>query len=479
MSPHPRLLRERQGARARANFNLVAPLTGASCPATDMRTTDTAGQLDLFSEAGPASGAVALPFSLEGGDFRRVDVDSAIDGSTPTTVPMPGTRTSTTATRTTGTRTTRTGRARSADRIGTGFSFGELLDAWLDCRKTKRNTPNALAFEANAESGLVGLYESLLDGTYQPGPSTCFVIKRPRPREVWAAGFRDRIVHHLLYNRISPRFERAFIADSCACIPGRGTLYAARRLEAKIRSQTQDWSRPGFYLKCDLANFFVAIHKPTLRELLAARILEPWWRALAELILFHDPRHGVKLKASSSELALIPRHKSLFNQSAEFGLPIGNLSSQFFANVYLDALDQFVKHRLRARHYIRYVDDFVLLHESPQQLNVWLAAISSFLDQNLHLRLNPTKTILQPLDRGVDFVGQLIHPWRTVTRRRTVRAAVHRLLSMPDDEVYAAGNSYLGMVRQASHSHNDQARIANALRVRGHSVNHPLTKCYP
>ena len=122
---------------------------------------------------------------------------------------------------------------------------------------------------------LVELHAQLCSGQYRPGRSICFVITRPKPREVWAAQFRDRIVHHLLYNRIAPRFLESFTADSCACIPGRGTLYAARRLEAKVRSITRNWTRRAFYLKCDVANFFVSIDKIRLGGQLARRLHPP------------------------------------------------------------------------------------------------------------------------------------------------------------------------------------------------------------
>jgi DNA adenine methylase len=154
---------------------------------------------------------------------------------------------------------------------------------------------------------------------------------------------------------------------------------------------------------------------------------EPWWRDLARTILLHDPREDVEVRGARSRLARIPAHKSLFTQDAHHGLPIGNLSSQFFANVYLDELDQFVKHRLRAPHYIRYVDDFVLLHESPRQLNAWRAAIEAFLAERLRIALNPAKTILQPIARGIDFVGQVIKPHRRTIRRRTFNEALSRL----------------------------------------------------
>ncbi|WP_454710992.1 reverse transcriptase domain-containing protein [Cupriavidus nantongensis] len=383
------------------------------------------------------------------------------------------------ATRTTTTRTTSFAPAPSADQAGAEpASFEDLVVAYFDCRKNKRNTHNALAFEQQLERNLCQLHAELLDGSYRPGRSICFVVTRPKAREVWAADFRDRVVHHLLYNHISPRFYASFIADSCACIPGRGTLYAARRLEAKVRSITENWVRPAWYLKCDLANFFVSIDKNVLRAQLAARVFEPWWMWLADLVLMHDPRPGVKMQSTPDLLALVPPHKSLLNQPAHRGLPIGNLSSQFFANVYLDALDQHVKHQVRARHYIRYVDDFVLLHQSPQWLNAAHDEIEAFLPRRLGARLNPAKTILQPVSRGVDFVGQVIRPWVRTTRARTVNEGARRLRQMEAADVHSSVNSYLGLLRQATGSHNDQARLANIARRRGHAISGDLTKAY-
>lgn len=352
------------------------------------------------------------------------------------------------------------------------------MRAYLDCRKTKRNSPSAAAFEQDQERNLALLRDELLDGTYRPGRSICFVITRPKPREVWAAEFRDRIVHHLLYNRIAPRFYASFISDTCACIPGRGTLYAARRLEAKIRSASENWSRPVWYLKCDLANFFVSIDKHVLWRQLAAHVTEPWWAWLAGVILFHDPRRDFELRGDPHLLDRVPPYKRLASQPTHLGLPIGNLSSQFFANVYLNALDQHVKHQVRARHYVRYVDDFVLVHESPQWLNAALASIDEFLPVRLGARLNPMKTILQPVDRGVDFVGHVIKPWHTRPRRRVVRQAIDRLGEVDAEGAYRAANSYFGLLRQSDSSHADRARLARAMLRRGHAVNQHLTKTY-
>ena len=449
--------------------NLVVPLPHEG---TEMRGKDTAGSRR------DGSSAVA---PMIGRGLRRDDVDSTNGRSTPASPPGRGTRTSTTATRTTTTRTTTTGPAPSADRFDAahaGLSFEDLVEAYFDCRRTKRNTASALAFETDLERNLVGLFDELAAGTYRPGPSICFVVTRPKPREVWAAQFRDRIVHHLLYNHIGGRFEHAFIADSCACIKGRGTLYAARRLEAKVRSVTRNWSRPAFYLKADVANFFVAIDKRVLTGQLEARIPEPWWRDLALQILFHDPRPDVVLRASPAEMALVPPHKRLLEQPAHRGLPIGNLSSQFFANVYLDRLDQFAKHVLRARHYVRYVDDFVLLHEDRAWLAATLGEIAAFLPRELGIRLNPAKTIIQPVDRGVDFVGQVILPWRRFTRRRTLREALRRTAQATPEDLRQTANSYFGLLSQATASHRDRARLAKVVLGRGATVDRALTRSF-
>jgi len=435
--------------------NLVTPLGHEP---TDMHTTDTA--VSTTERSGAASELIGLGLRC-GGLYSETG-----------TPPTPGIATSTTATPTTTTRATSARRWPSAE----SNLFALLVQAYLDCRRSKRNTASALAFEDQVEHNLFQLHEDLVSGTYRPGRSICFVITRPKPREVWAAVFRDRVVHHLLYNHIAPRFHASFVADSCACIPGRGTLYAARRLEHQVRSATQNWSRPASYLKCDLANFFVSIDKTVLLAQLRRRVTEPWWMTLAETILMHDPREDVEVRGSRRDLARVPPHKSLFNAPVHQGLPIGNLSSQFFANVLLDDLDQFVKHRVRAPHYVRYVDDFVLLHESAR----WLGAAREQIEgrlADLHLRLNPRKTVLQPVDRGIDFVGHLVRPWRREPRANALPNALRRIGAANADE-FDQINSYFGLLRQSPASHHLRARLANSARDRGFTVNASLTKAY-
>lgn len=433
--------------------NLVAPLAHE---ATDMHDTDTAASAQDRSDAAA---------HLIGESLRQ-------SGHLSATL-TPGTAISTTATRTTTTRTTKVPRWPSAD----SDLFALLVQAYIDCRRTKRNSASALAFEARLERNLYGLHEELVSGEYRPGRSICFAITRPKPREVWAAEFRDRIVHWLLYNQVAPRFHAAFVADSCACIPCRGTLYAAQRLEHQVRSITSNWTQPAYYLKCDLANFFVSIDKAVVLVQLQRRITEPWWMNLAETILMNDPRDTAVVRGSARELARVPAHKSLFNAPPGHGLPIGNLSSQFFANILLDSLDQFVKHRLRAPYYVRYVDDFILLHQSPQWLNEAKAGIQKKLAE-LHLDLNPRKTILQPVARGVDFVGQVVRPGRRVTRRRTLDALLQRIAIVPLQDAHQSANSYFGLLRQASHSQTERVRLARLVLARGLAVDGRLTKSF-
>jgi hypothetical protein len=362
--------------------------------------------------------------------------------------------------------------------VASGYTFALLVQAYYDCRQHKRNTSSALRFELDLERNLMELHERLLDGSYRPGKSICFAITWPKPREVWAADFTDRVVHHLIYNYLAPIFLPRFIADSCACIPGRGTLYAAQRLQAHARSVTQNWQRPAMYCKMDLANFFGSIDKSVLWAKMAPYIRERWWRDLIRTVVFHDPRSNFDLRGDPADLRRVPRHKRLMFAPEGRGLAIGNLiPSQFGANILLDAvLDKFVKHHLRAKYYVRYVDDFVLLHESSDWLYAARAAIEAHLPQ-FHLSLNPRKTVTQPVMRGIDFAGFVVKPHRLEPRRRVVHHALRRIETAPINEVYETGNSYLGLIVH-SDSRHDRAKIANALRKRGLSVSASFTKAY-
>ena len=354
----------------------------------------------------------------------------------------------------------------------------ELFLAYYHCRRRKRNTTNALVFERRLERNLLDLYYELHAGAYRPGRSLCFVVTHPKPREIWAAGFRDRVVHHLLYNRIAPDFYRGFSVESCACIPGRGTLYAVERLTRHLRSATQDWTLPRWALQMDLANFFVSIDKQVLDGLLAHRITAPYTLHLARLLLHHDPTTNVQLRGSAALLRSIPPHKSLFTaQGQGRGLPIGNLTSQFFANVYLDPLDQYIKRALRQRYYVRYVDDLVIVSQSDQDASAMhelSQRLTDFAAQTLHVHFHPRKTHLQRADLGINFVGYIVRPYARYLRRRTLASARQRLRQPAINRVQTI-NSYLGLLRHTQGWRQRQALALDA-RLAGLRLNPSLTK---
>jgi retron-type reverse transcriptase len=340
------------------------------------------------------------------------------------------------------------------------FDLNDLYQAYLDCRKHKRNTANALAFEMDLEKNLLILYRDLKNETYQIGKSICFAVDVPKVREIWAADFRDRVVHHLLYNAIRERFENDFITDSFACIRGRGSLRACHRLEQQTRRVSCNYQEPAWFLKADIQNFFVSIDKNILHAILLRKIDEPWILRLLQKILFHDPKSNCFLKGNKAILAKVPKHKSLWHSPADKGLPIGNLTSQFFSNVYLNELDQFVKHQLKCRHYTRYVDDLVILHSEPKYLSQIYESMNQFLGKELHLSFHPKKTQIQKLENGINFVGFIVKPYRKYIRRSSVgrlKDKIRKWKSAPASvteeswmQYRAMLNSYYGLFRWAN-----------------------------
>lgn len=340
----------------------------------------------------------------------------------------------------------------------TPLTIEAVFDAYFDCRKAKRNSLNQLRFEADLESNLVQLYNDLKDESYQIGRSIAFVITHPKIREVWAADFRDRVVHHLVYNAISEKFYKRFIRDNYACIPGRGTHDGLRRVSQFSRSITNEWTRPAYFLKADVANFFKTIDKPILLDLVRPHVTEEWVWNLIKQIVLHDPRSNFVMRSPQSLFDKVPPHKSLFNAGKNKGLPIGNLTSQFFANVYMNELDQFAKHVLKARHYGRYVDDMVLFHEDAGVLNDWYMQMDDFLKDRLALHLHPNKKHINLADKGIDFTGFIIKPGRSYLRQATLATCKQtirqwELQGSPVDaesldDLSNSMNSYLGMLRQ-------------------------------
>jgi hypothetical protein len=280
-------------------------------------------------------------------------------------------------------------------------------------------------------------------------------------------------VHHWLVPQLEAVYEPAFIADSYANRRGKGTHAAVRRLQAFAR-QVDSGQGGGWYLQLDVHNFFNQIHRPTLWAMLKRRLLRegvstPALRATHALLRQPPLAPGVVHLATVAERERVPPHKRLANAPAGCGLPIGNLSSQFFANVYLDALDQFVKHELKARRYLRYVDDFVLVHADRAQLAAWQRRIERFLADRLRLSLQP-EVRLRPLGDGIDFLGYVIHPTHTRVRPRVLTHAQAALRAFQAAHVTRRGlratPAQLRAVASVWRSYEGHLQHADSFRLR-------------
>lgn len=341
-----------------------------------------------------------------------------------------------------------------------GLTFEKLFEAYLDCRKHKRNTINALMFEYNLEQNLFRLYEDLVSGEYKIGQSICFIVLYPKPREVWAADFRDRIVHHFIYNEIKDRFYKRFIKDTYSCIPDRGTTNAVKSVRAHAESVTHNYTEAAYFLKADLKNFFVSIDKNILYDEIQKFVNEEWVLNLIKQVIFHNPKTSVCIKSPAYKFDFLPKYKSLWHTQSDKGLPIGNLTSQFFSNVYLNVLDQYVKHYLKCKYYCRYVDDFVIMHKSPQYLNDVHKDLTVFLKERLNLELHQNKKLINKVDKGIDFVGFVVKPYRINLRQKTIKRIFKIIREQKLNEHWfyegeletfcSTINSYLGMLRNTN-----------------------------
>jgi len=311
------------------------------------------------------------------------------------------------------------------------FSLQAVYQAYRACRRGKRGARETQRYELRLLDHLIETREALVARCWSPARSVAFITLRPKAREIHAAPFADRVVHHLLVSRLEALYEPRFIHDSYANRHGKGTHAAVERLQHFQRQLTHNGRRRAWFLQLDIRNFFYSIHRPRLLGLLRRRLDQSRVRgelATAEVepldwlcatILGADPMAGCIRVGDPRRFRQVPLHKRLDQAPPETGLPIGNLTSQFFGNVYLNELDQFVKHVLKCRHYLRYVDDFVLLHSDPDLLRIWRDSIAEFLRQRLGLQLKDPGR-LAPVSQGVDFLGYIVRPGYRLVRRRVL-----------------------------------------------------------
>jgi len=293
-------------------------------------------------------------------------------------------------------------------------NFGNLYIAFLAARKAKRDRVAVASFEFDLEHNLIELETELRDQTYQPGGYTNFYVYEPKRRLVSAAPFPDRVLHHALCQVIQPIWEKRFIHTSFACRKGKGTHKALDQCHTYVRQYR-------YAFQGDIVKYFPSIDHTLLRGLLTRRIADARTLWLIDLIL----NSGAGILSQEYPMTYFAGD-DLFAANRPRGLPIGNLTSQFWANVYLHELDQFVKHQLHCPAYLRYMDDFVLFADDKAQLQEWKAAVRDFIAAHLRLVLHPKKSLVFPVKIGVDFCGFRIYPTHRRLRRSSIRRFVRR-----------------------------------------------------
>lgn len=282
-------------------------------------------------------------------------------------------------------------------------SLENLFLAWREFRRGKRNKSDVQQFEFNLEDNLFQLHRELSAKTYRHFHYTSFYTKDPKLRHIHKATVRDRVLHHAVFRILYPIFDKTFIFDSYSCRLDKGAHKAVDRLEKFARKLSKNNRRNIFALKCDIRRFFDSVNQGILLELIKKKIQD------------------------NTAIWLIERIIKSFRQDRGGGLPLGNVTSQLFANIYLNELDQFVKHKLRVRYYLRYCDDFVVLEKDKESLIRLVPLIDNFLKAKLKLALHFDKIIIRKYHQGIDFLGYLVLPHCRVLRTKTKRRMFRKI----------------------------------------------------
>jgi retron-type reverse transcriptase len=331
--------------------------------------------------------------------------------------------------------------------------FETLHSAYLNARKNKRYRSEVLAFTANLEENLIEIQNELIHQTYAVGRYREFYVTEPKKRLVMALPFKDRVVQWALYMVINPIVTKGFIRDSYACITGRGTHRAVERLHYWLKLLGRS-DEPAYYLKMDISKYFYSVDHEVLLGILARKFPDDRLLWLLRLIIeSEDTPFGL---TSGRDLSDAER---LFDR----GMPIGNLTSQLFANIYLNELDQYVKRELRARYYLRYMDDTIILSRDKSQLHAYRDLIDAFLHERLRLSLN-AKTAIRPARLGILFCGYRIWPTHIKLGKRTALKMRHRLKSI--QRQYAAGILDLDQVKRVLASYIGIMQHCDSLSLR-------------
>lgn len=331
------------------------------------------------------------------------------------------------------------------------FSFTAIYRNYLKCRRNKRNSINALKFEIDAERNIVRLERKLRDKTFRPSRCILFTAHKPKTREIFASSFSDRIVHHILIGELQKIWDPIFIHDSYACRDGKGTHKGVIRLQKFLRQASKNGNVPTYYLQLDIKDFFISINKKILFDLITKKVANPDLLWIVKETIFWDCTKDYVHCGNKKAHSLIPENKSLFGKKNERGLPIGNLTSQYFANIYLNELDQFVKHELKAKYYLRYVDDFVIVENDQEKLKKYKSKIGDFLQYRLKLSLHPRRHKIQKISSGIDFLGYIVRQNYILVRNRVVNNFKSKINSEKDPiKLRDSSASYLGHFKWAN-----------------------------
>lgn len=335
--------------------------------------------------------------------------------------------------------------------------------AYYDCRRNKRTTAAAITYEMDYESKVVELRDRINSRTYQPSKSICFVVLRPRRREVFAAAFEDRIIHHYIAARLEPLFEEAFSPRTFNCRKGKGQLYGIGQLKQDIRACSENFTKDCYVMKLDIQSFFMSINKKMLAEMIDGFIIERYngddkedLRYLARLVIMHEPQKNCEKHSPVEFWEPLPPNKSLFTNKEGHGIAIGNLFAQLFANFLLNVLDWYLIHGLSFTYVGRYVDDFYVVSKSKERLTNAVPKIRELLER-YGLTLHPKKFYLQHYSKGMEFTGGIVKFGRVYTNNRNVYnfirsvKALNRAHTLQDvEKTMQAVNSYLGLLHHCT-----------------------------
>lgn len=331
-------------------------------------------------------------------------------------------------------------------------SFENLYKAYRAAAKGKRFRDEVLAFSDNLEENLLDLRAELISGTYEVGGYREFYVYEPKKRLVMALPFRDRVVQWAIYRIVNPLFARGYIEDSFACIEGRGIHSAAKRIQYFTQLVLRNCGGRGNSLKLDISKYFYRINHDVLMAILSRWFADRELLDLLERIIRSAVPFGLPAGKSPGEAERI----------YGVGMPIGNLTSQMFANLYLNEIDQYIKRELRVHCYVRYMDDMVIVDGDKKRLHEYRRKIESFLNERLKLDLN-SKTVIRPLTLGIDFCGYKIWDSHIILRKPTALKMRRRLRKLQKD--YASGAASWPDVKTTLASYNGMLKHCNSYRL--------------